>query len=70
MTNTIRMLTAAEINAVAGGQSTNMITVMQTNSGMATAMATGGGNAVAFNKQKNNSIVLNQSSVEIKFGEH
>ncbi len=66
MTNTIRTLTAEEINAVAGGQSINTIMVRQSKLGDAVATSRGTGNAVAFNKQANNSVVLNQSSVEIK----
>ncbi len=68
MTNTIRTLTAEEINAVAGGQSINTIMVTQSNMGSAMATSSGTGNAVAFNKQSNNSVVLNQSKVELKFG--
>ncbi len=63
----MRTLSAEEIEAVAGAQSINTITVTQSNLGNATAYSSGG-DAIAVNKQKNNSIVLNQSSVKIEVG--
>ncbi len=66
MTHTMRALTADEINAVAGAQTTNTVTVSQTNTGSAIATSSCGYDAIAKNNQVNFNVVGVQADVKVE----